>query len=93
MDEICGQMYKTITLYAICGVEIYEWRDFYVAHGFCLSTEHTDTHGFFPQSEVFKRILVKDFIWELVAYGKMFWSSEDRVRARFHYAESRQNRP
>ena len=28
-----------------------------------------------------------------VAYGKMFWSSEDRVRARFHYAESRQNKP
>ena len=26
-------------------------------------------------------------------YGKMFWSSEDRVRARFHYAESRQNKP
>ena len=26
----------------------------------------------------------------LVAYGKMFWSSEDKVRARFHYAESRQ---
>ena len=25
--------------------------------------------------------------------GKMFWSSEDRVRARFHYAESRQNKP
>ena len=24
---------------------------------------------------------------------KMFWSSEDRVRARFHYAESRQNKP
>ena len=23
----------------------------------------------------------------------MFWSSEDRVRARFHYAESRQNKP
>ena len=29
----------------------------------------------------------------LVAFGKMFWSSEDRVRARFHYAESRQNKP
>ena len=28
-----------------------------------------------------------------VAYGKMFWSSEDRVKARFHYAESRQNKP
>ena len=39
---------------------------------FFLSTEHTDTHGFFPQSEVFERILVKDFIWGLVAYGKMF---------------------
>ena len=26
----------------------------------------------------------------LVAYGKMFWSSEDIVKARFHYAESRQ---
>ena len=25
--------------------------------------------------------------------GWMFWSSEDRVRARFHYAESRQNKP
>ena len=25
--------------------------------------------------------------------GKMFWSSEDRVKARFHYAESRQNKP
>ena len=23
-----------------------------------------------------------------VAYGKMFWSSEARVSARFHYAES-----
>ena len=31
---------------------------------------HTDS---FPQSEVFKRILVKDFIWELVAYGKKSW--------------------
>ena len=28
-----------------------------------------------------------------VAYGKMFWSSEDRVKAPFHYAESRQNKP
>lgn len=37
---------------------------------FFLSTEHTDTHGFFPQSEVFERILVKDFIWGLVAYSK-----------------------
>ena len=73
LDEICGQMYKTITLYAICGVEICEWRDFYVAHGNFLSTEHTDTHGFFPKSEVFKRILVKDFIGELVAYGKKSW--------------------
>ena len=26
----------------------------------------------------------------LVAYGKMFWSSEDIVKARFQYAESRQ---
>ena len=25
-----------------------------------------------------------------IAYGSNFWSSEDRVRARFHYAESRQ---
>ena len=25
--------------------------------------------------------------------GKMFWSSEDIVKARFHYAESRQNKP
>ena len=24
---------------------------------------------------------------------KMFWSSEDIVKARFHYAESRQNKP
>ena len=29
----------------------------------------------------------------LVACGKMFWSNEDRVRVRFHYAESRQNKP
>ena len=28
-----------------------------------------------------------------VLLRKMFWSSEDRVRARFHYAESRQNKP
>ena len=28
-----------------------------------------------------------------VAYGKMFWSSEDIVTARFDYAESRQNKP
>ena len=26
----------------------------------------------------------------LVAYGKMFWSSEDIVKASFQYAESRQ---
>ena len=28
-----------------------------------------------------------------IAFGSNFWSSEDRVRARFHYAESRQNKP
>lgn len=33
LDEICGQMYDNITLRAICGVEIYEYHDFYVAHG------------------------------------------------------------
>ena len=31
------------------------------------------------------------WFWELLR--KMFWSSEDRVKARFHYAESRQNKP
>ena len=35
-------MYVYFILYAICGVEIYEWRDFYVAHGIFLSTEHTE---------------------------------------------------
>ena len=33
LDEICGQMYVYLTLYTVCGVEIYECRDFYVAHG------------------------------------------------------------
>ena len=42
LDEIYGQMYDNITLRAICGVEIYEYHDFYVAHGFFLSTEHTE---------------------------------------------------
>ena len=32
-----------------------------------------------------------EFFGELLR--KMFWSSEDRVRACFHYAESRQNKP
>ena len=34
---------------------------------------------------------IHGIIWGLLR--KMFWSSEDRVRARFHYAESRQNKP
>ena len=41
-------------------------------------------------SSEFKRIL-NGFFGGLLR--KMFWSSEDRVRARFHYAESRQNKP
>ena len=32
LDEICGQMYVYLTLYTVCSVEIYECRDFYVAH-------------------------------------------------------------
>ena len=32
LDEICGQMYVYLTLCAVCSVEIYECRDFYVAH-------------------------------------------------------------
>ena len=39
LDEICGQMYVYLTLYTVCGVEIYECRDFYVAHEIFLSTE------------------------------------------------------
>ena len=42
LDEICGQMYVYFILYTVYGVEIYEWRDFYVAHGNFLSTEHTE---------------------------------------------------
>ena len=34
----------------------------------------------------------KDLIGDRLT-GSNFWSSEDRVRARFHYAESRQNKP
>ena len=48
LDEICGQMYVYFIMYTVYGVEIYEWCDFYVAHSIFLSTEHTDTHGFFP---------------------------------------------
>ena len=33
-------------------------------------------------------LLGRALLW--IAYGSNFWSSEDRVRARFHYAESRQ---
>ena len=36
-------------------------------------------------------LLGRGLFW--IAYGSNFWSSEDRVRARFHYAESRQNKP
>ena len=43
------------------------------------------------QSSEFKRILDGCFLG--LRERKMFWSSEDRVRARFHYAESRQNKP
>ena len=39
----------------------------------------------------FKRNLYGCF-WGL-RERKMFWSSEDIVKARFHYAESRQNKP
>ena len=39
-SEFCSQMYKTITLYAICCVEICEWCN--VARKFFLSTEHTE---------------------------------------------------
>ena len=41
-------------------------------------------------SSEFRRNL-DGFFWGVLR--KMFWSSEDRVRARFHYAESRQNKP
>ena len=43
------------------------------------------------KSSEFKRILDGCF-WGL-RERKMFWSSEDIVKARFHYAESRQNKP
>ena len=39
LDEIYGQMYVYLTLYTVCGVEIYECCDFYVAHEIFLSTE------------------------------------------------------
>ena len=39
LDENCGQMYVYLTLYTVCGVEIYECCDFYVAHEIFLSTE------------------------------------------------------
>ena len=44
-------------------------------------------------TRIFFRVfrVVRGCFWELLR--KMFWSSEDRVRARFHYAESRQNKP
>ena len=51
-----------------------------------LSTEHTEDTDHRNLNGIYT-----DFI-ELPK-GKMFWSSEDRVRARFHYAESRQNKP
>ena len=44
------------------------------------SSDHRNLDGF------------RRMFWGLPV-GKMFWSSEDRVRARFHYAESRQNKP
>ena len=46
-----------------------------------LSTEHTEDTLNNPRSTRRTRIF-----W--VAYGKMFWSSESRGKARFHYAES-----
>ena len=47
----------------------------------------------FGCSNVLAILSVNKKLSVLVAFGKMFWSSEDRVRARFHYAESRQNKP
>ena len=44
------------------------------------SSDHRNLDGFYT-----------DVFW--LRERKMFWSSEDRVRARFHYAESRQNKP
>ena len=43
------------------------------------------------QSSEFIRMLDGCFLG--LRERKMFWSSEDRVKARFHYAESRQNKP
>ena len=44
------------------------------------SSDHRNLDGFYT-----------DVFW--LRERKMFWSSEDRVKARFHYAESRQNKP
>ena len=38
-------------------------------------------------------ILVKDYNSLRKNVTQIFWSSEDRVKARFHYVESRQNKP
>ena len=46
----------------------------FMSHTVFFYPRNTQTHtDSFPQSEVFKRILVKDFIWGLVAYGKKSW--------------------
>ena len=59
---------------------------FFISHGFILLLAGNTKHILFRVFCVIRR-----FFWGLLR--KMFWSSEDRVRARFHYAESRQNKP
>ena len=77
LDEICGQMYVYFILYAIYGVEIYEWRDFYVAHGNFLSTEHTEDT---------EKIIVEDYFQDFILdlHHRLFLSCLSIVKARSH---------
>ena len=74
LDEICGQMYVYLTLYAICGVEIYEYRDFYVAHGIFLSTEHTEDT---------EKIIVEDYFQDFILDLPIGYFGHDSAKNKF----------
>ena len=71
-------MYVYFILYTVYGVEIYEWRDFYVAHGNFLSTEHTEDT---------EKIIVEDYFQDFILdlHHRLFLSWLSIVKASSHY--------
>ena len=71
-SEFCSQMYKTITLYTICCVEICEWCN--VARKIFLSTEHTEDT---------ETILVEDYSKDFVLDLPIGYFCHDSAKNKF----------